>query len=55
MFNEHNYKPLPGSILTKQKLNNSLKRKAVDNMFTRPSKMLHSELNDIKNITSENV
>lgn len=35
--NEHNHEPLPEKILSRQKFSNNLKRKAVDDMFTRPS------------------
>lgn len=57
IFNEHNHEPLPENILTRQKIRNNLKRKAVDDMFVRRSKILHSELkyDDIENITSGDV
>ncbi|KAF0767639.1 MULE domain-containing protein [Aphis craccivora] len=49
--------PLPENILTRQKISKNLKRKAIDDMFVRPSKILHSELknDDIENITSGDV
>ncbi|KAL4113170.1 hypothetical protein QTP88_016843 [Uroleucon formosanum] len=57
IFNEHNHKPLPENILTRQKISNNFKRKVVDDMFIRPSKILHSELknDDIEVITSGDV
>ncbi|KAF0756715.1 Uncharacterized protein FWK35_00015087 [Aphis craccivora] len=57
IFNEYNHEPLPENILTRQKIRNNLKRKAVYDMFVRPSKILHSELkyDDIKSITSGDV
>lgn len=57
IFNEHNHEPLPENILTRQKISNNLKRKAVEDMFVRPSKILHSELknDNIENITSGDV
>ncbi|KAF0753014.1 Uncharacterized protein FWK35_00026714 [Aphis craccivora] len=46
--------PLPENILTRQKISNNLIRKEVDDMFIRPSKILHSKLknDDTENITS---
>ncbi|KAF0764704.1 Uncharacterized protein FWK35_00002816 [Aphis craccivora] len=57
IFNEHNHKPLLKNILTRPKINNNLKRKSVDDMFIRSSKILHSELknDNIENITSGDV
>jgi hypothetical protein len=45
------------NILTIQKISKNLKRKSVDAVFIRPSKILHSELKnyDIENITSGDV
>lgn len=56
-FNEHSHKPLPENISTRQKISNNLKRKVVDDMFIRPSTILHSEMKnyDIENITSGDV
>jgi 5-bromo-4-chloroindolyl phosphate hydrolysis protein len=44
-------------LVTKQKFSNNLKRKVVDDIIIRPSKILHSELKnyDIENITSRDV
>lgn len=57
IVNEHNQKPLPENNLNRQKMYNNLKRKAVDDIFIRPSKMLHSKLKnyDIENITSRGI
>lgn len=40
-----NHQQLPENILTRQKLSNSLKQKAVDDMFVRPSKILNLSWN----------
>jgi len=48
IFDEHNHKPLPENILTRQKIGNNLKRKAVDDMFIRPSKILQYKICNFK-------
>ena len=41
---EHNHLKDDSHLLDRQKISNSLKRKALDDISTRPSKLLHAEL-----------
>ena len=56
-FKDHNHLQLSEQIINRQKLNNNLKRKAVDDIFTRPSKIIHSELKnaDVESLTTQDV
>lgn len=53
----HNHLQLSKQIINRQKLNNNLKRKAADDIFTRPSKIIHSELKnaDVESLTTQDV
>lgn len=42
-FSDHNYVQISEQQLNRRKLNNNLNKKAVDEMFTRPSKIIQSE------------
>lgn len=56
-FNEHNHEKLSEIVLIRNKLSNTLKRKAVDHMFDNPSKILQTELKsgDIENLTTKDI
>ena len=56
-FKDCSHFKISEQIINQQKLNNNLKRKAVDDMFTRPSTIIQSELKnvDIEILTSQNV
>jgi len=56
-FKDHNHLQLSEQIINRQKLNSNLKRKAVDDIFTRPSKIIHSELKnaDVESLTTQDV
>lgn len=50
---EHNHKSDSIEILNRQKLSNNLKRKAIDDLYDKPSKLIHRELsNDVSTLTS---
>ncbi len=44
IYNEHNHDKCDEQVITRQKISNSVKRKAVDDISVRPSKILHNEL-----------
>jgi len=53
----HSHFKISEQIINRQKLNNNLKRKAVDDMFTKPSKIIYSELKitDIEFLITQDV
>ncbi|KAF0761583.1 Uncharacterized protein FWK35_00015014 [Aphis craccivora] len=53
-FKDHNHLQNSEQINNRQKLNSNLKSKAVNDMFTRPSKIIYSELKyvDAESLTS---
>jgi nitrogen regulatory protein PII len=57
MYNEHNHDKCDEEIFTRQKISNVVKRKAVDNISDRPSKILHNEIKngDISTLTINDV
>ncbi|KAE9533104.1 hypothetical protein AGLY_009532 [Aphis glycines] len=55
--NVHNHEKCDDKVLNRQKLSNSIKRKAQDDISTRPSKLIRSELknNDIPSINTNDL
>lgn len=55
--NVHNHQKCDDKVLNRQKLSNSVKRKAQDNISTRPSKLIRSELknSDIPSINTNDL
>ena len=50
---EHNHENDSVEILNRQKLSNNLKQKAIDDLYDKPSKLIHRELsNDVTTLTS---
>ncbi|KAE9534004.1 hypothetical protein AGLY_008740 [Aphis glycines] len=56
-FKNHNHLQFSEQIINRQKLNNNLKRKTINDIFTRPSKFIHSELKnaDVESFTKQDV
>ena len=57
IYNEHNHDKCDEQVLTRQKISNAVKRKAVDDISARPSKILHNEFKngDISTLTTNDV
>jgi len=57
IFNEHRHDKCDENVLTRQKISNAVKRKAVDDISVRPSKILHNEFKngDISTLTTNDV
>jgi len=50
---EHNHENDSVEKLNRQKLSNNLQRKAIDDLYDKPSKLIHKELsNDVSTLTS---
>jgi len=50
---EHNHENDSVKILNRQKLSNNLKRKAINDLYDKPSKLIHRELsNDVSTLTT---
>lgn len=46
-FKNYSYIKVSENIINRQKINNNLKKKVVNNMFTKPSKTIYSEFKKI--------
>jgi len=57
IYNEHNHDKCDEQVITRQKISNAVKRKAVDDISVRPSKILHNEFKngDILTLTTNDV
>ena len=51
---EHNHEPPPPEVLQKQRVSNGLKRKALDDVSERPSKMMARELDETSTMLTGN-
>lgn len=57
IYNEHNHNKCDEQVITRQKISNAVKRKAIDDISVRPSKILHNEFKngDILTLTTNDV